>query len=294
MSRQEHSAPAPRSSQHLRTAPSHGDTTVFDASHQTFYEGKWIEPDYSDGSLRNWLVRKQRFFLSHLPRSSTARVLDLGCGAGWKLFTRAGNVVGIDLSRQSLATAKTLYHDVASGYLSHLPFRDGSFDTVVSCDVLGHIPPEFKQQVLNEIYRVLKPGGRTLHYIETEGDDPLTNYAKQDVELYRRHIIGPEGHEGLESPAENFQRFRDAGFRPSHEQAAYRMLMYVGRIRQLYDNEYARRSKPVAAIVGLSKLLTSVAPLEIASNLGMAAVLEVTDRVLPASWGNGAMVEYVK
>ena len=272
----------------------HQGPTVYEGSRQDFYEGKWAEPDYSDGSLRNWLVRKQRFFLQRLPRSSAARVLDLGCGAGWKLFTRAGQVTGIDLSAASVAGAQSIYHSVTAGSLTHFPFRDGAFDLVVSSDVLGHIPHEHKDAVLGEIYRVLKPGGRTLHYIEAEGNDPLTSYAKHDPELYRRRILGPEGHEGLDSPAGTFQRFRQAGFTPVQEQAAYRMVMYAGRMSQLYDNEYAERSLPLRALVTASKLLTRWGPLELLSNLGIAAVLEVTDRALPESWGSGVMVEYVK
>ena len=41
------------------------------------------------------------------------------------------------------------------------------------------------------------------------------------------------------------------------------------------------------ALVTASKLLTRWGPLELLSNLGIAAVLEVTDRALPESWGSG-------
>lgn len=288
------SSPPTSASHHLRTVRHGGPTVYEEGSRQSFYEGKWAEPDYSDGSLRNWLVRKQRFFLHRLSRSKSARVLDLGCGAGWKVFTRAGQVVGIDLSRESVAGARAIYYAVTAGSLTHFPFKDASFDLVVSSDVLGHIPLEHKQEALQEIYRVLKPGGRTLHYIESEGDDPLTRYARQDPVLYQRYILGPEGHEGLESPGASFRRFREAGFQPVREIPAYRMLMYLGRLPQLYDNEYAERSAPLRLAVALSKLLTRWAPLEIASNLCMAFLLELTDRVFPESWGNGVMVEYVK
>ena len=268
--------------------------TVFDAPRPTFYEGKWAEPDLSDGSLRNWLVRKQRFFLQRLPRRTHASVLDLGCGGGWKAFTRAGRVIGVDYSRSSLIAASRLYTGGAMADLAALPFQDRSFDTVVSSDVLGHIPLDQKSRVMREIYRVLKPGGRTLHFIEAEGADPLTTFAKSDPELYRRRIIGPEGHEGIESPRATFQRFRDAGFRPVVETSAYRMVMYPGRVPQMYGNEYAQRSLPLRGLVALTRALTCAKPLEAASNLAAAALLELADRVLPESWGGGVLVEYVK
>ncbi|GEM_PF-1941105 len=268
--------------------------TVFDHTRQEFYEGKWPEPDYSAGSARNWLVRKQRFFLLHLPRSTTARVLDLGCGGGWMLFTKAGKVMGVDMSHQSLIGARGIYHGAMVGDLAALPFAENSLDLVVSSDVVGHIPLEHKQQAIREMYRVLKPGGKTIHYIEAEGDDPLTTFAKSDPLLYQRRIIGPEGHEGIESPQATFQRFRHEGFRPVREQAAYRLIMYAGRAVQLYDNEYAQRSRLLGMAVALCRLLTRRRLLEIAANLAIATVLEVTDRVLPSSWGSGVMVEYVK
>ena len=286
--------PTDATGHHTHSLVRHGGGTVFDRDRRDFYEGKWPEPDYSSGSFRNWLVRKQRFFILRLPRSRHARVLDLGCGGGWKLFTRAGQVVGLDISHHSLLGARGLYHGVNVADMAALPYRDESFDLVVSSDVLGHVPLGQKQQVIREIYRVLKPNGRTLHYIEAEGDDPLTRFTKQDPVLYQRHVIGPEGHEGIESPEATFRRFRTEGFRPVAEQAAYRLVMYAGRVAQLFDNEYARRSWLLGAIVSLSKLLTRWYPLELASNLAMAVVLELSDRVLPASWGSGVMVEYVK
>lgn len=268
--------------------------TVFDHTREEFYEGKWPEPDYSAGSARNWLVRKQRFFLLHLPRSTAARVLDLGCGGGWTLFTKAGKVVGVDMSHRSLMGARSIYHGATVGDLAALPFAENSLDLVVSSDVIGHIPLEYKQQAIREIYRVLKPGGKTMHYIEAEGDDPLTTFAKSDPLLYQRHIIGPEGHEGIESPQATFQRFRNEGFLPVREQAAYRLIMYAGRVVQLYDNEYAHRSRLLRMAVALCRMLSRNRLLEIAANLAIATLLEVTDRVLPSSWGSGVMVEYVK
>lgn len=268
--------------------------TVFDRPRHEFYEGRWAEPDHSAGSLRNWLVKKERFFLRRLPSGGRARVLDLGCGGGWALFARAGRTIGVDLSLGSLRNALTVYQGAAACDLTRLPWRDGAFDLVVSSDVLGHIPPEGKHEVIAEVYRVLRPGGRTLHYIETEGDDPLTRFAKADADLYRRRVIGPEGHEGIELPQATCERFRAAGFVPVVEWPVYRLLMYPQRMVQLYDNEYARRSRLLGGCVALCKAATAIGPLAAASALAAAVALEVTDRLLPPSWGSGLLVEYRK
>lgn len=256
-----------------------------------FYEGRWTRPDLSAGSPRNWLVKKERFFLRQL-RGRRGNVLDLGCGGGWRLFANVGPVVGVDLSHSSLRAASTIYAGGVQADLAALPFADGSFDYVVSSDVLGHVPLEGKDAVLAEIHRVLRPGGRTLHYVEAEGQDPLLRWARRRPELYERHIVEPEGHVGMETASRTFARFRRAGFRPLAEVAAYRGLMYVGRVVQLFDNEYAAASRPLGALVALCRALAAFGPLAMAANLAVSAAIEVTDRLLPLDWAGGVMVCY--
>ncbi len=256
-----------------------------------FYEGRWAQPDLSAGSLRNYLVKKERFFLREL-RGRRGRVLDLGCGGGWRFFTTIGPVIGVDLSCSSLRAARGLYCQVAAARLEALPFADASFDFVVSSDVLGHVPLALKDAVLAEIRRVLRPGGRTLHYVETEGQDPLMRWARRRPDLYQRYVVAPEGHIGMEPASRTLARFRRAGFRPVKELAAYRGLLYVGRVVQLFDNEYAALSPGVRALVAVCRALKAIPPLETAANVALSALLEVADRLLPLDWAGGVMVCY--
>ncbi|MFQ5922274.1 MAG: class I SAM-dependent methyltransferase [Anaerolineales bacterium] len=92
------------------------------------------------------------------------KVLDVGCGTGiWvdRLHREFGITgFGIDISSQSLRTAtkespKSLSFLCAEG--SVLPYRDGSFDAVISLDVLEHI--EDQRRCLEEMSRVISPGG---------------------------------------------------------------------------------------------------------------------------------------
>jgi SAM-dependent methyltransferase len=80
-------------------------------------------------------------------------VLDVGCGARpyeKTFFAGASNYVGMDyLSDRSRP-------DVISSALQ-IPFRDESFDTVVSTEVLEHVPDPLR--ALREMRRVLKRGG---------------------------------------------------------------------------------------------------------------------------------------
>ena len=98
-----------------------------------------------------------------------AKVLEIGCGTGTDLlqFLAAGaNAFGIDLSNRSVDLAKERLRlfgfdrgRVLVADAESLPFPDGSFDLVYSWGVLHHTPDITK--ALDEIYRVLRPGGQT-------------------------------------------------------------------------------------------------------------------------------------
>ncbi|MEA3471352.1 MAG: class I SAM-dependent methyltransferase, partial [Thermodesulfobacteriota bacterium] len=101
------------------------------------------------------------------------RVLDAGCGAGRHLSEafryRGIHVVGIDLNREDVVTAKNTLKImrqkgedgggswlVARSDITHIPFEDESFDIVICSEVLEHIPEQ--KRAAREIIRVLKTG----------------------------------------------------------------------------------------------------------------------------------------
>lgn len=90
------------------------------------------------------------------------RVLDAGCGEGYgtdMLASKASRTVGIDLDAEIVRRAAAVYPRARfqPANLVSLPFSDGSFDAVVSLQVIEHLhtPLEF----LAECARVLVPGG---------------------------------------------------------------------------------------------------------------------------------------
>jgi 2-polyprenyl-6-hydroxyphenyl methylase / 3-demethylubiquinone-9 3-methyltransferase len=106
------------------------------------------------------------YFDRHVPNWKGLQVLDVGCGGGFTcefLAQRGAIVHGIDQSHHCITKAKE--HAALSelaivyqhSYSELLPYQDGSFDVVTCVDVLEHVAN--LQQTLEEIYRVLKPGG---------------------------------------------------------------------------------------------------------------------------------------
>ena len=98
-------------------------------------------------------------------------VLDLGSGGGLDCFLAArqvgerGRVIGVDMTPEMLSRARQAAQrlglknvEFREGYLEALPVEDSSIDAVISNCVINLSPD--KPQVLREIFRVLKPGGR--------------------------------------------------------------------------------------------------------------------------------------
>lgn len=98
-------------------------------------------------------------------------VLDLGSGAGFDCFLaanrvgRKGKVIGVDMTSEMIEKArenarKGKYNNVEFrfGEIEHLPVDDNDVDVVISNCVINLSPN--KKSVFQEVFRVLKPGGR--------------------------------------------------------------------------------------------------------------------------------------
>jgi ubiquinone/menaquinone biosynthesis C-methylase UbiE len=88
--------------------------------------------------------------------------LDLGCGDGQFAAVTFNQPfsAGIDPDPQSIleAKARNIHQRLIEGDATHLPFTDAEFAAVISNCVLEHITDI--DAALNEVYRVLQPGGR--------------------------------------------------------------------------------------------------------------------------------------
>lgn len=106
-------------------------------------------------------------------------LLDIGSGQGriLKLLgSRAKRAVGVDvdadarqLARAELLLAGVENCSLRNGDMYDLPFANGEFDTVILDDVLG--AAERPIAVISEAGRILKPGGRLLLLMRTDGGD---------------------------------------------------------------------------------------------------------------------------
>jgi tellurite methyltransferase len=117
----------------------------------------WLEPHPAVVAL-----------LPELHARGIRRVLDLGCGVGRHALLLAeqgfavealdGSPTGLAVLRES-AAARGLRLGLRESSADALPFEDGSFDYVLSWNVIYHGTMGDVARRLAEVWRVLKPGG---------------------------------------------------------------------------------------------------------------------------------------
>lgn len=133
------------------------------------------------GTQKGW--RKK--FLKELKVAPGEFVLDLCCGtvditiALAKQVGPSGNVIGLDFNQEMLDLAKQKIRQqdlqkeiqLKQGDAMELPYPDQSFDTVTIGFGLRNVPDA--NQVLKEIYRVLKPTGKVGVLETSQPTNPL-------------------------------------------------------------------------------------------------------------------------
>jgi len=97
-------------------------------------------------------------------------ILDLGCGDGIFADSITSGTIhtGIDISSSAIKKAAKLkkHRHLYLGNAENLPFGNNIYSTVVSNCVLEHIPNI--EQVVTEVWRVLKPGGKFIFTVPSE------------------------------------------------------------------------------------------------------------------------------
>lgn len=120
-----------------------------DNSQVRLYDGQtYIESDYAKN------------LIGELNLQNGALILDHGCGRGHfsSMFTNLGyQVASADILEDALFCLDSDKKAVCN--LAKLPYKDNTFDGVLSLDVFEHLRPSTMNSVINEIFRVLKPGG---------------------------------------------------------------------------------------------------------------------------------------
>lgn len=150
----------------------------------------------------------QAIIRQHIPPTRNIRILDLGCGHGAFLYflQQAGyhNIYGVDVSAEQVALAHKfgLTAVEQANIISYLAsIDDETADVILLMDVLEHLTRSDLFDTLDELFRVLRSGGKCIaHVPNAEG-------------LYGMRIrYGDLTHETAFTPKSGQQLFSTVGF----------------------------------------------------------------------------------
>jgi arsenite methyltransferase len=144
------------------------------------------------GTVESFAGTGNPFSMGELGRGEA--VLDIGCGAGFDSLIAArqvgetGRVISVDMTPAMLDKAATGAQEAGIvniefrvGFAEALPVDDASIDVVISNGVINLCPD--KMAVMQDVYRVLKPGGR-VQIADIVVHKELPQDAKDDIDLW--------------------------------------------------------------------------------------------------------------
>ncbi|KAL6912632.1 hypothetical protein ACHAP8_012536 [Fusarium lateritium] len=146
-------------------------------------------------------------------------VIDLGSGAGFDVLTAAkkvgpeGKAIGVDMNKNMIdkANANKASMNVSNvefveGTITSVPLGNATADCIISNCVINLVPASQKQIVFNEMFRLLKPGGRVA-VSDILARKESTDQIRNNIALYVGCISGA-------SPVDDYEAFlKNAGFK---------------------------------------------------------------------------------
>ncbi len=162
--------------------------------------GYWDTPE-SELGFEEATDRLTDVMTERLRIGAGSHLLDVGCGVGGpalRIARRTGAAVtGISVSQEQvahaneLARAASLPDRLVFQHLNamELPYADASFDAVLAIESMVHMPD--RAQVLREMRRVLRPGGRIVltDFYRREPSDPDPGDPRQSAASTAAHAL---------------------------------------------------------------------------------------------------------
>lgn len=124
------------------------------------------------------------------------RVLEVGFGSGvtfMNLNEIYDEIYGIDLKAKTveiskLFSPKGISTNLVNGDVCELPYEDDFFDSVLLVSILEHIRPNALNKALNQIHRVIKPGGQMVYGVPIDGPFMTAMFRILGYNIHKHHF----------------------------------------------------------------------------------------------------------
>jgi ubiquinone/menaquinone biosynthesis C-methylase UbiE len=174
-------------------------------------------------SQKSFAVRYQPVLMALKDLPDSSKILEVGSGTlGLSRYLRR-EITGIDINTKG---PRFEHMRLVTANAWDLPFEDQSFDVVVSMDMLEHIPPMYREQVVRELLRVSKskvflafPSGEEAEVWEAKARNVYDNVMKRfknnktraKVFAHRNSFLLEHAQYGLPKVQEVSQYIRSSG-----------------------------------------------------------------------------------
>lgn len=121
---------------------------------------------------------------------SSYKILDAGCGTGANIIwlSQYATVTGFDFSETAISLCqKRGITSAIQGSIEHIPYPSNTYNIVVCLDVLGQKQIADHNKAIQELHRVLLPGGSVL--LRVAAYDWLRSYHDRAVHTKHRYTI---------------------------------------------------------------------------------------------------------
>ena len=183
--------------------------------------GKWSKEEFFATGLQELKTVMAGLDELGVQRDGSGVALDFGCGVG--RLTRAmaeffRQAIGVDISPTMIRKAQELNSDLGNCcFVSNdkpqlQEFRDGQFAFIYSSIVLQHIPPPFSMRYVEELVRLLQPGGVFVFQLLDQFKGPALARVRQKLALRRRlqkAMAGQNGGLGMDLYCVREKRVRE-------------------------------------------------------------------------------------
>jgi ubiquinone/menaquinone biosynthesis C-methylase UbiE len=123
-------------------------------------------------------------------------ILEVGFGSGLTFLNLSRmykNIYGLDLTCDVTAVTKVfaplgIQPHLRNGNVLDMPYPDDQFDTVLLISILEHLKPEELDKALQEIKRVLKPGGQIVYGVPVERPFMVAMFALLGYNIRKYHF----------------------------------------------------------------------------------------------------------
>lgn len=159
---------------------------------------EWYQKSYSQEGLsaqRRWPNEElcrfmgRNFFNISFNERKDIKILEAGCGSGanLKMIVQEGfDTYGLDLSDEAINMVKDIFGSrenfhVLAGDMLSLPNGNNMFDAVVDVFSANCLTEKQFGLFCEELYRVLKVGGKFFSYTPSKGSDAWMKKKKEDM-----------------------------------------------------------------------------------------------------------------